>query len=75
VEARRRLALADLSAASTVGDAEFWLDPAAWAELVERARQLMGDLSGRAQPAGTPGTRPVCMTVLWFALSDAGPEP
>jgi DNA-binding transcriptional ArsR family regulator len=70
VEARRRLTLADLSAPSTVGDAEFWLDPAAWAELVERARQLMSELSGKAQPAGTPGTRPVSMTVLWFALRD-----
>jgi DNA-binding transcriptional ArsR family regulator len=75
VEARRRLVLADLSAPSTVGDAEFWLDPSSWAELVERARQLMSELSGRAQPAGTAGTMPVSMTVLWFALSDRGLKP
>lgn len=75
VEARRRLTLADLSAPSTVGDAEFWVDPSAWAELVERTRQLMSELSGRAHPAGTPGTRPVSMTVLWFALSDGDQEP
>lgn len=75
VEARRRLTLADLSAPSTVGDAELWLDPAAWGELVERARRLMSELSGRAQPAGTPGTRPVSMTVLWFALSDRDQRP
>jgi len=74
-EARRRLRLADLSAPSTVGDAEVWLDPAAWAELVERARQLMAELSGRAQPAGTPGTRQVSMTVLWFALNEGEQEP
>jgi DNA-binding transcriptional ArsR family regulator len=75
VEAHRRLALADLSAPSTVGDAEVWLDPSSWAELVERVRQLMTELSGRAQPAGTSGTRPVSMTVLWFALSDRDQEP
>lgn len=74
-EARRRLPLADLSAPSTVGDAEVWLDPAAWAGLVERARQLMAELSGRAQPAGTRGTRPVSMTTLWFALNEGEREP
>jgi DNA-binding transcriptional ArsR family regulator len=75
VEARRRLTLADLSAPSTVGDAEFWLDPAGWAELVERARQLMSELSDRAQPAGTSGTRPVSMTVLGFALTGGDQQP
>jgi DNA-binding transcriptional ArsR family regulator len=70
VEARRRLAFADLAQPSTVGDAEVWLDLAVWAELVERARQLMSEMSSRAQPARTPGTRPVSMTVLWFALAD-----
>jgi DNA-binding transcriptional ArsR family regulator len=70
VAARNRLRRADLSAPSTVGDAEVWLDQAAWAELVERERHLMADLAGRAKPAGTPGTRPVSMTVLWFALTD-----
>lgn len=74
VEARRRLALADLSVPSTVGDAELWLDPSAWAELVERVRQLMSELSGQARPAETPGTRPVSMTVLWFALHDRGQD-
>ena len=74
-EARRRLALADLSVPSTVGDAEVWLDPDGWAELVERARQLMGELSSRAQPAGTPGTRRVSMTVLWFALAHDDDKP
>jgi hypothetical protein len=58
-----------------VGDAEVWLDLAAWAELVERARQLMAEVSSRAQPAGTPGTRPVSMTALWFALDDGEEEP
>lgn len=75
VEARRRLTHADLSAPSTVGDGEFWLDPAAWAGLVKRARQLMSELSGQAQPARTPGTRPVSMTALWFALGEGGQEP
>ncbi len=74
-EARRRLPLADLTVPSTVGDAEVWLDAAAWAELVERARLLMAELSGRARPAGTPGTRLVSMTVLWFALNDGDQEP
>jgi hypothetical protein len=58
-----------------VGDAEVWLDPAGWAELVERAHQLMAELSGRAQPAGTPGTRQVSMTALWFALNEGEKEP
>jgi len=70
VEARRRLAHADLSAPSTVGDGEFWLESAAWSELVEQARRLTSDLSGRALPAGTPGAQRVSMTLLWFALSD-----
>jgi DNA-binding transcriptional ArsR family regulator len=74
-EARRRLPLADLSAPSTVGDAEVWIDPAAWAELVERARQLMAELSSRAQPAGTPGTRQVSITALWFAVGEGENEP
>jgi DNA-binding transcriptional ArsR family regulator len=74
-EASRRLRAADLSGPSTVGDDEVWLDPAAWAELVERERRLMAELTGRAQPAGTPGTRPVSMTVLWFALTAGEQEP
>lgn len=67
-EARRRLALADLSAPSTVGDGEHWLDPRDWSELVQRQRQLMAELTERARPRGNAGTVPVSMTVLWFGL-------
>lgn len=67
-EARRKLARADLSAPSTVGDGEVWLDPREWAEFVERQRQLMSELTRRARPRGTVGTVPVSMTVLWYAL-------
>ena len=67
-EARRKLAHADLSVASTVGAAELWLDPQDWAELVERQRQLMSELVRRAKPRGSAGTAPVSFTVLWHGL-------
>ncbi|MGC4112236.1 MAG: metalloregulator ArsR/SmtB family transcription factor [Nocardioides sp.] len=73
-EARRKLGQADLADLSTVGDAELWLDPRDWSELVEREKQLMADLVRRGRPRGTAGTVAVSMTVLWFALQQEAPD-
>lgn len=73
-EANRKLAQADLSAPSTVGDGEYWLDPHDWSELVERERQLMTELTQLARPRGTAGTVAVSMTVLWYRLRIQGAE-
>ena len=47
-------------------DAELWVDPETWRRVVHHVGQASALLHAAAQPARTPGTRPVSMTAALF---------
>ncbi len=69
-ETRRRAADADFSRPSQVSDAELWVDPDTWADVVDRVAEAMIDLHDAARPAGTPGTIRTSTSVILAALVD-----
>jgi DNA-binding transcriptional ArsR family regulator len=55
------------------GDAELWVDPAAWKRVVDQIGAAVVDLHEAAAPPRTPGTLHVNATVMLFEIGD--PEP
>ncbi|MFC4560255.1 hypothetical protein ACFO4E_00140 [Nocardiopsis mangrovi] len=57
-------------------DAELWIDPEVWRDLLARADALGADLHDAARPPRTPGTITVTASLLLFELDGgAGPDP
>ncbi|GLZ36766.1 helix-turn-helix domain-containing protein [Actinokineospora sp. NBRC 105648] len=52
----------------TITDAELWVDPAVWQDLVEHVRDLSLKLHDAAQPPRTPGTVRVSTTISMFEM-------
>lgn len=50
------------------GDAELWVDPSVWEDVVARVVSAIGDLHAAAQPARTPETVHVSATAMLFTL-------
>ena len=53
------------------GDAELWVDPAVWEDVVTRMAAAMEDLHAAAQHAHAPGTVHVSATAMLFTLDEA----
>lgn len=68
-ETRRRVADVNLERPSQVSDAELWVDPDTWAEVVDRVAAAMVDLHDAARPAGTAGTVRTSTSVVMVALA------
>jgi hypothetical protein len=50
------------------GDAELWVDPAVWDDVVVRMARAMEDLHAAAHRAEAPGTVHVSATAMLFAI-------
>ena len=53
------------------GDAELWVDPAVWEDVVTRMATAMEDLHAAAHRAHAPGTVHVSATAMLFTLDEA----
>jgi DNA-binding transcriptional ArsR family regulator len=73
-EVTRRAAEQPTQAWRLFGDAELWIDPAVWDELVARMVTAMKDLHAAAQTPRTPGTKHVSATAMLFAIDAGGSE-
>ena len=69
-----RLAPANHQLAVLFGDAELWVDPAVWDELVARMVTAMKDLHAAALTPRTPGAKHVSATAMLFAIDAGGSE-
>ncbi|WP_253840085.1 ArsR/SmtB family transcription factor [Actinokineospora globicatena] len=56
------------TSAETVTDAELWVDPQVWQDMVAHARELSLRLRDAAQPPMTPGTVRVSTTISMFEM-------
>lgn len=64
----RRQAHRDPDGRATVTDAELWVDPGVWADVVERVERASLELHAAARPPRTPGTRPVTAVMVLFPM-------
>lgn len=64
----RRSAYAVDAPPRTSSDAELWVDPAAWADAVDRVRAAVRDLHLAARPPHEAGTERVSITVALFGM-------
>lgn len=55
-------------------DAELWVDPALWSEVVEQVNDVSARLHAAAVAPRTPGTVRVSMTASLFTMRPAGPR-
>lgn len=69
-EMRRRVRYRDLSAPSDLTDAELWLAPEVWQEVVDLVHRASATAHGAARPPHTPGTVPTSFSALLFQLHD-----
>jgi len=69
-EVTRRAAEQPTQAWRLFGDAELWIDPAVWDELVRRMAVAMKDLHAAALTPRTPGAKHVSATAMLFAIDD-----
>ncbi|RCV48647.1 helix-turn-helix domain-containing protein [Marinitenerispora sediminis] len=67
-ELRRRSTRRRLDAPGAFTDAELWIDPQVWRDVLERAHQLGTDLHTAARAPHTPGAVPVNATLLLFEM-------
>lgn len=67
-EELRRRSLARRPGGGLDSDAELWLDPEDWHELVSRVREVAVDLHARARPPRTPGTIRTSTTLAMFTM-------
>ncbi|MCU1692553.1 MAG: ArsR family transcriptional regulator [Frankiales bacterium] len=65
---RRRTADHDDALPETTADAELWVDPELYADVVVRVRAALQDLHDAARPPRTEGTRRVAATVALFGM-------
>jgi DNA-binding transcriptional ArsR family regulator len=70
-EVARRAGETTATAWRVFGDAELWVDPAVWEDVVARMARAMEDLHAAAHPAHEPGTVHVSATAMLFALDGA----
>jgi DNA-binding transcriptional ArsR family regulator len=70
-ELARRAGETPATAWRLFSDAEVWVDPAVWEDVVARMAHAIGDLDAAAQRAQTPGTLRVSATAMLFALDRA----
>lgn len=55
-------------------DAELWVDPRVWQDFLIRLAALTAGLHDAARPPHSPGTAPVGVSVLAFALEETAPD-
>jgi DNA-binding transcriptional ArsR family regulator len=67
-ELRRRGADRDPAKLSTLTDAELWVDPIVWEQVVDQARELSRLLHAAAEPPRTAGTVRVSATLALFEM-------
>ncbi len=58
---------------ATLTDAELWVDPAEWADIVRRVATAAADLHAAARPPRTPGTVRVSATAVLFQMTGTPP--
>lgn len=68
VEMERRTAALDPGGPRVGGDAELWVDPDLWRDVVARVREALRDLHDAARPPGTGGTVRTSTTVWLFGM-------
>jgi DNA-binding transcriptional ArsR family regulator len=64
-----RRSFSRVEGASVTTDAELWLAPEAWQQVVALVREASTLLHASARPPRAPGTRPVAMTVALFPMT------
>lgn len=69
-ELRRRWRERDPQAARAHADAELWVDPEVWAQVVAHVRDGLDLLHRSARPPRTPGTVRTSSTVSMFGMDD-----
>ncbi|WP_034271307.1 ArsR/SmtB family transcription factor [Haloechinothrix halophila] len=67
-ELRRRSEYRASGRPSTTTDAELWLDPQSWSEIVTKAMELSRDLHAAALPPRTPDAIKVSVTISMFSM-------
>lgn len=67
-ELLRRSSADSGSGSRTVADAELWVCPHLWTDVVTRVKDALDDLHSGARPPGSPGAVPVSATVAMFRL-------
>jgi predicted ArsR family transcriptional regulator len=67
-EVTRRASGTTATAWRLFGDAELWVDPTVWDDVVARVARAIEDLHAAAQPAKASGTVHVSATAMLFAL-------
>lgn len=67
-EVARRASETPATAWRLFGDAELWVDPAVWEDVVARLARAIEDLHEAAHPAKAPGTVHVSATAMLFAI-------
>lgn len=70
-ELRRRAGLARASTRKSLVDAELWVDPRVWLEVIERITAAAVDLHHVAQAPRTAGTTRVSMTIAMFQMEES----
>ena len=70
-EVTRRASETTASAWRLFGDAELWVDPAVWEDVVARMARAIEDLHAAAHRAQAPGTVHVSATAMLFTLDGA----
>jgi DNA-binding transcriptional ArsR family regulator len=70
-EVARRASETTATAWRLFGDAELWVDPAVWEDVVARMARAMEDLHAAAHRAQAPGTVHVSATAMLFTLDGA----
>lgn len=72
-ELRRRLTTRLATPDTQFTDAQLWVDPQLWADVVSRVAAAMLDLHDAAQPPHHPGTIETAATVVLFEMDESGP--
>lgn len=68
-ELKRRAEFRATERKSSLTDAELWVDPVVWAQLLEQATELSRVLHDAAEPPRTPGTVRVSASIALFELT------
>jgi DNA-binding transcriptional ArsR family regulator len=72
----RRFALEDVGEGTGhYTDADMWVTPEVWREVLDKTNEASHQLHAEAQPPGTEGTQRVSMTAVLFRMRSADPKP
>lgn len=69
-ELRRRVIRRQQGRPAIFTDAELWVDPEVWAEVVQQVHEASTRLHDQARPPRTEGTIPVSMVAYLFAMEE-----